>query len=129
MAEGDNLNIEIVKFEKFLELRGSQKEGLVFLGAGGDPNEWINGVSELLSKEGVAESSNSDILWDRFFLTLTTGGRRDLLFLFKKDSSIDFGKLAMWRLRFGDCSWLSDYVVNYADQHGIISEVDDIEDE
>ncbi len=24
----------------------------------------------------------------------------------------------MWRLGFGDCLWLSDYVVNYASHHG-----------
>ena len=25
----------------------------------------------------------------------------------------------MWRLRFGDASWLSDYIVNYASHHGV----------
>jgi hypothetical protein len=26
------------------------------------------------------------------------------------------GKMAMWRIKFGDCSWLSDYIHNYKNQ-------------
>ena len=37
--------------------------------------------------------------------------------IFKTKSQLDIGKLAMWRLKFGDATWLSDYVVNYRDQH------------
>jgi hypothetical protein len=35
------------------------------------------------------------------------------------------GKLAIWRLAFGNCSWISDYLVNYADQHGYSCEFDE----
>jgi len=47
----------------------------------------------------------------------TSGGRVDLAFVFQEKTKIDMGKLAMWRLRFGDCSWITDYQINYANQH------------
>jgi hypothetical protein len=37
--------------------------------------------------------------------------------LFNKNGKHNIGKMAMWRLRFGDCSWVSDYIINYASQH------------
>jgi len=93
----------------FLSEIARSKEGLVLLGAGGDLNEWINGVSELLKDEGIAlpnfaftEAHKIDII----------GGRIDLLLTFDF-ATVDVGKLAMWRIRFGDCSWLSDYIPNY----------------
>jgi hypothetical protein len=71
------------------------KEGIVLMGAGGDLNEWVKGVIVLK----------------------TSGGRTDLLLVIPDSSTLQIGKLAMWRLRFGDASWLSDYKFNYADQH------------
>jgi len=34
----------------------------------------------------------------------TTGGRTDLVMIFKTKSQLELGKLAMWRLKFGDAS-------------------------
>ncbi len=34
--------------------------------------------------------------------------------------------MAMWGLSFGDCSWISDYVVNYAEQHGFTRSEEDL---
>lgn len=89
------------------------REGLVLLGAGGDLQEWIDGVTGLLKEQGIAT--------DAFEVTeahavTTSGGRVDLLLLFDP-ATVDLGRLALWRLRFGDCSWLSDYVHNYANDH------------
>lgn len=103
-------------FEEFHKEMG-KTEGIVLLGAGGNLDEWINGVSEVLNKEGIAKSAKPGDIWEAAYVLKTTGKRNDLALTFKKDSGLDLGKMAMWRLAFGDCSWISDYLVNYKDQH------------
>jgi hypothetical protein len=99
------------------------REGLVFLGCGGDLNEWYHGVvEEILEKEGLA---TRDDFQRPFFLT-TRRGRIDLVLPFAIDGKCDIGKLSMWRLRFGSCSWISDYVVNFKKNH--VNEGDDDDD-
>jgi hypothetical protein len=100
----------------FDQLR-SMGEGLVLLGAGGDLSDWINGVSGMLHEEGIAGSAKPADLWGGAYALTTTGGRTDLVLTFKEDSPLDIGKLAMWRLNFGDASWISDYIENYSSQH------------
>jgi hypothetical protein len=110
-----NIDIKEIKFSELKETH-KESEGLVILGAGGDLNEWIDGITEELYKEKIVDSNKPSEHFD--FLSLkTSGGRTDLLFEFKKDSKIAIGKLAIWRLQFGDNSWLSDYFVNYSSQH------------
>lgn len=106
--------INKIEFSRFQEMYRQGNEGLVLLGTGGDLNEWITGVTDQLKQEGIAKPS---FQITHAYQVNTTGGRTDLLLLFNW-SEVDTGKLAIWRIRFGDCSWLSDYVVNYADQHG-----------
>lgn len=49
----------------------------------------------------------------------TTGGRIDLALVFNnKRDALNIGKLAIWRINFGDASWISDYLDNYYDQYG-----------
>lgn len=105
-----------VSFRKFKSLT-KDKDGLVLLGAGGDLNDWIKGISSALYDEGVASSNKPVDLWSGAYVLTTSGGRTDLALMFNDGDALDIGKLAMWRLRFGDASWVSDYVVNYADQH------------
>ena len=93
-----------------------EKEGLVILGAGGDLNEWIHGITNELHEQKIIDSKNPSSHFN-FRVLKTSGGRTDLLFEFKEDSKIQIGKMAIWRLQFGDNSWLSDYLVNYKDQH------------
>jgi hypothetical protein len=107
------MNAEKVEFRKFKSLV-SKKEGIVCLGAGGDPAEWINGITDLLNKENIVTGTPEQI-WDNIYVLTSTGGRTDLAFVSNnclKDFAV--GKMAIWRLNFGDCSWISDYVVNYA---------------
>ena len=101
-----------VQDSTFQVVKEVQDEGLVMLGAGGDSQEWIDGVSGILVGEGIA---TPEFEFKEAYLLKTTGGRTDLVLTF--DGNVDVGRLAMWRLRFGDCSWLSDYVVNYSEQH------------
>ena len=108
------MNISEISFSGFKEI-SKEKEGIVVLGAGGDLNEWINGVSETLFEEQISLSKDpSDMFEQTLYHLISTGGRNDLAFIFSKDSKLDIGKMAMWRLRFGSCSWISDYVVNYS---------------
>jgi len=92
------------------------KEGIVLMGCGGDLSEWVDGVSEILVKEQISGGFEKSFEPECIQLS-TTDGRIDLIMIFKKDTDLKIGKLAMWRLRFGECSWLSDYIVNYARHH------------
>ena len=102
--------MENTSFKDFLQ-KTEGKEGIVLLGAGGNPEEWINGITGLLKEEGISTSTPEELFTDRFMLK-TTGGRTDLALVVDFDK-VEVGKMAMWRLRFGSCSWLSDFVVNY----------------
>jgi len=113
-----NWNIKPINFYRFENLmERSNSKGIVLLGAGGNPNEWIDGVSEMLFDEDIATSKSPSELFRGAYLLKTSGGRSDIALVFNKPFPADLGKMAMWRLRFGDCSWISDYIVNYANQH------------
>lgn len=101
----------------FPTLVGIKPEGLVFFGCGGNLDEWITGISDLLFKEKIASTSNPDELWAEVYEVETTGGRIDLVFVFKDNTKFNMGKMVIFRLK-AQASWLSDYVINYAEQHG-----------
>jgi hypothetical protein len=107
-----------MSFNDFLT-KFSGDEGLVFLGCGGNIQDWIDGIQDIMKEENIIV--NTDCFIDTFTLK-TTGGRVDLVMVFSPHGRIDIGRLAIWRIQFGDCSWISDYVTNYADQHGYIGE-------
>lgn len=107
------MNIEKVTWNEMLE-KTKGKEGLVMLGAGGDPNEWVNGIAELLKESGSADSSIPEELFQAALLMTSTGGRNDLVLVFADKAPLNIGRLAMWRLQFGDNNWISDFKVNYA---------------
>lgn len=111
-------NIKSIPFSRFKEIvERSHSEGIVLLGAGGDPTEWINGVSEMLFDEEVSTTKAPNELFRGAYLLKTSGGRRDIALVFNKPLPAQLGRFAMWRLKFGSCSWISDYLVNYEDQH------------
>ena len=94
------------------DLRRMKKtEGLVFQGCGGDLQEWVDGINDMLTESKVLLDGTrfSDVY--RF----KNNGLTCLLFPFNPDEKFDTGKLAMWRLsthsQFGG-TWLSDYVSN-----------------
>lgn len=114
------MNASTKTFAELLKTH-KDKEGMVFLGAGGDIQEWIEGISTTLHERGISSAGRSDNIWENAFQLTTTGGRVDLFLEFKGENNpLNIGKLAMWRLNFGDCSWWSDYTVNYAAQHGVV---------
>ena len=93
--------------------RMKDKEGLILQGCGGELQDWVDGINDMLIK--------SDILFDgtKFkaenCLACENEGLTNLLFPFSEDVKLNMGKLAMWRLQthenFGG-EWLSDYVNN-----------------
>lgn len=92
---------------EFKDLKGH--EGLVFVGCGGDLEEWTTGIKLLLpaDRQGI---------FGDFSLLVTSGGRHDLVLPFLDGAATPMS-LVSWRLHFGDCSWISDYLVNYRDHH------------
>ena len=91
------------------EMKG--KEGIIFQGCGGDPQEWLDGINDLLTQAGVLQNGSRFQNIESF----QNGGLTNLLFPFEDGMSLDLGKLAVWRIQtheqFGG-TWLSDYVPN-----------------
>ena len=92
---------------QFKDLKGT--EGLVFLGCGGDLDEWTNGIKLMLPTDCQG-------VFGEFSLLVSSGGRHDLVLPILDGENTPMSLIA-WRLRFGDCSWISDYRVNYRDHH------------
>lgn len=90
--------------------RMSDSEGLILQGCGGELDDWVTGINELFTKEGIL--LDGDAFQD--VATFENDGRINLLF--NMDGvKLNIGKLAMWKLQthqnFGGY-WLSDYVPN-----------------
>ncbi len=91
--------------------RMEDQEGLIIQGCGGDLQEWVDGINEILTEEGILKKGTK---FEEAF-TFQHDGLICLLFPFKEGVEIEMGKLAKWRLQthphFGG-TWLSDYVPN-----------------
>ena len=104
---------ELQKFDKVVNI-SKEQEGIVFLGCSGTIEEWGIQVTTDLIENKIA--SEIDICTEVFIMK-STGGRRDVVLIFNP-SKVNISKMAMWRLKFGgECSWLSDFVVNYANHY------------
>lgn len=103
--------MSIQKISKEQLRRMGDQEGLVLQGCGGDPQEWLDGINQILTDEGILKKGT------RFeeAYTFQHDGVTCLVFPFKEGMVIEMGRLAMWRLQthphFGG-TWLSDYVPN-----------------
>ena len=91
--------------------RMGDREGLILQGCGGDPQEWLDGINQILTEEGILKKGAG---FEEAY-AFRHDGLTCLLFPFKEDMELDMGKLAVWRLAthstFGG-TWLSDYVPN-----------------
>ena len=90
--------------------RMKNQEGLILQGCGGDAQEWIDGINELLTQEVILLEGTEF----KHVKSFCHEGLTNLLFPFE-DVKLDLGKLAIWRIKshetFGG-TWLSDYVPN-----------------
>jgi hypothetical protein len=101
------LEIKKISVDELSQLKG---EGLVLQGCGGDPEEWVNGINEMLTAENIlldgAEFKDISVF--------EHGGSTNILFSME-DVKLDVSRLAMWRIHshgtFGG-TWLSDYIPN-----------------
>jgi len=100
--------IKTIKVDALKDMKG--KEGLILQGCGGKLEEWLDGINEMLTEDGILLDGS------KFENVLTFEHDRctNLLFPFE-GVKLDVGKLAMWRIKthgqFGG-TWLSDYVPN-----------------
>ena len=99
--------------------RMNDSEGLILQGCGGDLQEWLDGINEMFTENGILKDGTKfqDIS------SFEYDGLTCLLYPFE-GVKLDVGKLAMWRLQthatFGG-TWLSDFVPNRLD--GFIPEI------
>ena len=91
--------------------RMSNDEGLILQGCGGSLQEWVDGINDMLTEDGILLEGTK--FKDAY--TFEHDNLTCLLFKFTDDVKLHMGKLAMWRLNthgsfYG--TWLSDYVNN-----------------
>ena len=102
----------------------NDSEGLVLQGCGGDLQEWVDGINDMLTESGILQNGSK---FEKAF-SFKNGNLTCLLFPFE-DVQLDVARLAIWRLRtredFGS-TLLSDYVEN--NLGGFISEQVENED-
>ncbi len=101
--------ISVISDQKVRGMAG--QEGLVLQGCGGDLKEWLDGINDLLTEEGILR--NGTVFTEAY--AFSHDGLTNLLFPFRDGVDIDVGRLAVWRLatheQFGG-TWLSDYIPN-----------------
>lgn len=108
-----------IKSVSLYDLRKMENsEGLVLQGCGGDLQEWVDGINDMLTESEILRNGS------RFEKAYTFNNEDLTCLLFPFDGvQLDVGKLAMWRLEtretFGS-TWLTDYVDNRL--NGFISE-------
>lgn len=88
----------------------SGKEGLILRGCGGDPQEWLDGINELLTEGGILQNGTKFESCSVF----EHDGLTCILFPFE-GVDLNVGRLAIWRLQTHDNlfgTWLSDFVPN-----------------
>lgn len=90
--------------------RMNGKEGLILQGCGGEVQEWVDGINNILKDNGI-------LLDDTKFESVSVfqnDGVTCILYPFD-NVHLDVGKLAMWRLQSYTAfagTWLSNYVDN-----------------
>lgn len=88
----------------------NNKEGLILQGCGGEVKEWVDGINDILTENGILLD---DIKFDNVSV-FQNEGVTCILYPFD-NVHFDVGKLSMWRLQSYTAfagTWLSDYVDN-----------------
>lgn len=102
------MEINNISLYELRKMNGS--EGLVLQGCGGDLQEWVDGINDMLTNSEILRNGSR---FEKAY-TFKNEGLTCLLFPFD-NVRLDVGRLAMWRLEtrenFGSM-WLSDYVPN-----------------
>ena len=72
----------------------TDEEGLILQGCGGDLQEWVDGINDLLTQEGILLNGTKF----EHAATFQHDGLTNLLFSFE-GVQLNVGKLAMWRIQ------------------------------
>lgn len=103
------MSIKQIKTDDLRRMNG--QEGLILQGCGGDPQEWLDGINDLLNKDGILLDETK---FENAYV-FSHDNLTNILFPFEDSVQLDIGRLAMWRLQthesFGG-KWMSDYVDN-----------------
>ena len=109
IPDEDSEGIKRITTDDLRHMKGS--EGLILQGCGGSLQEWVDGINQELTDEGILLDGTkfSDVS------VFKNDNVTCLYFPFSDDVKLNMGKFAMWRLvtheAFGG-TWLSDYVPN-----------------
>ena len=100
--------------KKLEELRNTS--AFTIEGAGGDLNDWMKGINELLAEKNIGQvdtfyTFSGKLMNDTYNLTGSNRYPDDFTFLCFKLDGLDIGKLAMFKLQFG-ARWLDDIIDN-----------------
>lgn len=105
------MDIKNINLQDLQELRNKDYEFLVLQGCGGDLNEYVDGLVEMLKE---AQITPQNFKFDEVY-SFDNKNLTNLAFpLNSKD--INMGKLAIFRLQIREvfgAMWLSDYIDNY----------------
>lgn len=88
----------------------NNNEGLILQGCGGEVKEWVDGINDILTENGILLD---DTKFDNVSV-FQNDGVTCILYPFD-NVHLDVGKLSMWRLQSYTAfagTWLSDYVDN-----------------
>lgn len=87
------MSVKTISKDELRRMEGS--EGLIIQGCGGSLDEWVDGINDMLTEDGILLDGT------RFHdcSTFEHDGSTCLLFPFKDDVKLDVGRLAMWRLQ------------------------------
>ena len=102
------MSIERIKAEDLRSMKG--KEGLILQGCGGDPQEWLDGINDMLKDAEILRNGSK---FENCFV-FENEDCTCILFPFE-NVEIDVDRLAIWRLQTHGMfsgKWLSDYVPN-----------------
>jgi hypothetical protein len=103
------MSIQSITADDLRHMEG--KEALILQGCGGDLTEWVDGINDLFTKEGILlEGTKFHNVYSFAYEGLTC-----LLYPMDDTVKLNIGKLAIWRLATHDYfggTWLSDFVPN-----------------
>lgn len=103
------MSIEIIATEDLRKM--SDKEGLILQGCGGELQDWVDGINDMFTENGILMNGSK---FEKVY-AFKNDNLTNMLYPFD-DAELNIGKLAMWRLAthsqfYG--TWLSDYVPNH----------------
>ena len=101
--------VKTIEMKDLLKYEG--KQGLILQGCGGDPQEWIDGINDTFTKQGLLFDGTKFDAED--CAVFKNGNSTCILFPFSESTHINAGRLHIWRIatheQFGGV-WLTDFV-------------------